>query len=113
MSQSSYFSIFLSYDLIDKELEVKKDAIRRLQDYFERNPNINTGDDAYYPASYATTPFLDGREDAKLKEVFRAKVLHAELTESERVDVQRLGFSLSVAGPHAFAFYNKPETLEP
>lgn len=110
MSVTSYFSIAFSYDLAHADADTKKGALVKLQDYFEAKPEINTGDETYHPVSYAVTPFLDG--SINLSETFKAKVVHAELTESQSADVQRLGFSTRVVGPAAFEFFPKPESPE-
>lgn len=110
MSDAKYFSIAFSYDLAHANADVKKGAILKLHDYFDARPEINTGDETYHPVSYAVSPFLDG--SINLSEVFKAKVVHAELTEQQSVEVQRLGFSTRVVGPQAFTFYPKPQSLE-
>lgn len=109
MSVAGYFSIAFSYELAHGDAEIKKAALLKLQDYFDARSEINTGDETYHPASYAVAPFLDG--SINLAETFKAKVIHAELTEQESAEIQRLGFSTRVVGPEAFHFYAKP--LEP
>lgn len=104
MSLSYYFAIAFSPELSGGAPEQKRDALLQLQDYFEERSYINTGGEIYYPISYATEPLLNGKVD--LNETFRAKVVHAELTQSEREEVQGLGFRTHEVGPHAFAFYN-------
>lgn len=105
MSLSQYFAIVFSPELSGSAPEQKREAILQLQDYFQVRDYINTGADIYYPITYATEPLLNGKVD--LGETFRAKVVHAELNEAERAEVQSLGFQARVVGPAAFTFYNE------
>ena len=104
MSLSQYFAIVFSPELSGSEPEQKREALIQLQDYFIARDYINTGDEIYYPITYATEPFLS--EKVNLAETFRAKVIHAELNDGERAEVQRLGFLTQEAGPSAFNFYS-------
>ncbi len=105
MSLSQYFAIVFSPELSGGSAEQKRQAILQLQDYFQTHDYINTGGEIYYPIAYATEPLLNGKVD--LSENFRAKVVHAELTEGERAEVQRIGFHARAVGPAAFTFYNE------
>ena len=103
MSLSYYYALLFSPELSHSGADEKRVAIASLQDYLEARPDIKTGERTYHSIGYAAEPFLSGR--INLAETFRAKVIHAELTQDERVDVQRLGFSARVVGPAAYEFY--------
>lgn len=106
MSFASYVSIAFSYDLCHSDGVTKEKAILNLKDYLEARPDIKTGKDIPLSISYAVAPYLSG--DIKLSETFRVKVIHAELTETQRIDITRLGFSTRVVGPRAYEFFSNP-----
>lgn len=103
MSLSYYYALLFSPELSHSGADEKRNAIVALQDYLEARPEIKTGERAYHSIAYAAEPYLNGR--INLAEIFRAKVIHAELTQEEFVDVRRLGFSARVVGPTAYEFY--------
>jgi hypothetical protein len=103
ISSSYYYALLFSPELSAQGKDEKLSAIFQLRDYIHKNPDIKTGDRTYLSIDYAIEPFLSGRKC--LSENFRSKVIHAELTQDQRVDVQRMGFSTRVVGQQAYEFY--------
>lgn len=110
MSHSYYYALLFSPELTFQSGAEKREAILALRDYMHKNPEIKTGDRHYHTIDYAIEPFLSGRKN--LSEEFRAKVIHAELTHDQRVDVQRMGFSARVVGQQAYEFYSDQKRQE-
>lgn len=103
-----YVSISFSQHLSQEDSGRKKEALLNLKNFLERRPDINTGDSDYYPISYATAPYFDGTID--LAGVFKARIINAELSHSEQLEVAQLGFTTRIVGPHAFSFYAHDKT---